>query len=237
VIDWSWIADHLPAIAARTVQHLQLTAIAVVIGFVISFGLAVWSVRRRRVYGPLIAAGGILYTIPSLAMFAALVPITGLTLVTAVVPLILYTLLLFVRNMVAGFDSVPTDVLESADGMGFRRGERLWRVELPLAIPLIVAGLRVVTVSTIGLVTITGTISDAYGGLGYFILEGYHRSFPTEIYTGAVLSILLAVAADLVLVRAQRRATPWARPGGASDGSASGPSDAGVAPTPRSEAA
>ncbi len=209
MIDWAWIADHLAAIAGRTLQHIYLTTIAVVVGFAISFVLAVWSVRRRRVYGPIVGLTGILYTIPSLAMFAALVSITGLTIVTAEVPLILYTLLLFVRNIVAGFDSVAPDVLESADGMGFDRGGRLRRVELPLAIPLIAAGFRVVTVSTIGLVTITGTISDAFGGLGYFIIEGYHRSFPTEIYVGAVLSILLAVVADLVLVRVQRRLTPW----------------------------
>jgi len=228
VIDWGWIVDHLPAIAGRTVQHLYLTAIAVAVGFAISFALAVWSVRRRRVYGPVVAIGGILYTIPSLAMFAALVPITGFSLVTAEVPLVLYTLLLFVRSTVAGFDSVPPDVLEAADGMGFRRGARLRRVELPLAIPLIVAGLRVVTVSTIGLVTITGTISDAYGGLGYFILEGYHRSFPTEIYTGAILSILLAVAADIVLVGAQRRATPWT----AARTPGSGPSAPSTPPAP-----
>ena len=228
MIDWSWILDHIPAIAGRTVQHLYLTAIAVAVGFAISFALAVWSVRRRRVYGPLVAASGILYTIPSLAMFAALVPITGFSLVTAEVPLVLYTLLLFIRNMVAGFDSVPPDVLESADGMGFRRGDRLRRVEIPLAIPLIVAGLRVVTVSTIGLVAITGTISDAYGGLGFFILEGYHRSFPTEIYTGALLSILLAVAADILLVRAQRRATPWTAP----RTPASGPSAPPTSPSP-----
>ena len=136
---------------------------------------------------------GILYTIPSLALFAALVPITGLSVFTAIVPLVLYTILILVRNIVAGFDAVPADVLEAADGMGYARGRRLRDVELPLAVPLIVAGLRVATVSTIGLVTITGTIGDRFGGLGFFILEGWRHRFPTEILFGAVPSMLLAV--------------------------------------------
>lgn len=211
MIDWAWIAGHLDDLAFRTGQHLVLAGIAIGVGFAISFGLALWSVRRRGVYGPILAVSGILYTIPSLALFAALVPVTGLSVLTAEIPLVLYTLLIFVRSIVAGFDSVPPDVLEAAEGMGHGSGQRLRRVELPLAIPLVVAGLRLATVSTIGLVTISATIGERFGGLGFFILEGYRRSFPTEIYAGAVLSILLAVAADLSLVRLQRRITPWAR--------------------------
>ncbi len=211
MIDWAWIVGHLDALAFRTIQHLYLAAIALGIGFAISFGLALWSVRRRTAYGPLIAVSGILYTIPSLALFAALVPVTGLTILTAEVPLVLYTLLIYVRNIVAGFDSVPAEVLEAASGMGYATWQRLRRVELPLAIPLVVAGLRLASVSTIGLVTVSATLGDRFGGLGFFILEGYHRSFPTEIWAGAVLSILLAVVADIAFVRLQRRITPWAR--------------------------
>ena len=220
-MDWGWMADHLDALAGRLVQHLELAAIAVGIGFAISFLLAIWSVRQRRVYGPIAAVAGILYTIPSLALFAALVPITGLSLTTAVTPLVLYTILIFVRNIVAGFDAVPSDALEAADGMGYTRWQRLRRVELPLAVPLTMAGLRVASVSTIGLVTISGAIGDRFGGLGFFIFEGYRRGFPTEILFGAVPSMLLAVAVDLALVAVQRRVTPWAtarddrtRPGG-----------------------
>jgi osmoprotectant transport system permease protein len=218
--DLAWLADHLGAIASRTVQHVYLTAIAVGIGFVISFALAIWAVRRRRVYPPITAITGILYTIPSLALFAALVPITGLTIVTAEVPLILYTLLIFVRNIVAGFDAVPPEVLESADGMGHTSRQRLLQVELPLAIPLVVAGVRLATVSTIGLVTISGTLGDNFGGLGFFIFEGYRHGFPAEIYAGGIPSILLALVADIALVRLERRITPWAavraaQPGGA----------------------
>jgi osmoprotectant transport system permease protein len=154
---------------------------------------------------------GILYTIPSLALFAALVPVTGLSILTAEVPLVLYTLLILIRNIVAGFDTVSPDVREAAAGVGYAPSQRLRRIELPLAIPLIVAGLRLATVSTIGLVTISGILGDRFGGLGYFIFEGYRRGFPTEILAGAVPSILLAIAADIAFVRLQRRITPWAQ--------------------------
>lgn len=209
MIDWGWIADHLDEIASRTVQHLYLATIGVAIGFVISFGLALWAVRRRAAYGPIAAVAGVLYTIPSLALFAVLVPITGLSIATAEIPLILYTILILFRNIVAGFDSVPADVAEAADGMGYAGGGRLWGVELPLAVPLIVAGVRLASVSTIGLVTISGILGDRFGGLGFFIFEGYRRGFPTEILAGAVPAILLAVGVDLLLVAAQRRLTPW----------------------------
>jgi len=211
MIDWGWLAGHLDAIAYRTGQHLYLTALGVGIGFAISFVFALAAARHRVLYPPISALAGIIYTIPSLALFAALISITGFTVWTAEVPLVMYTLVILVRNIVAGLDGVPGEVLEAADGMGHTRRQRLWRVELPLALPLIVAGLRLATVSTIGLVTITATISDAFGGLGYFILDGYHRTFPTEMYVGALPSILLALGADFLFVRAQRRVTPWAQ--------------------------
>lgn len=214
MIDWAWIGDHLDELAFRTVQHLYLTLIAVGVGFVISFAMAIWSIRRRAVYGPLAGLAGVLYTIPSLALFAALVPLTGLrSIVTAEVPLVLYTLLIFLRNIVAGFDAVPREVLEAADGMGYTSARRLWRVELPLAIPLVVAGIRLATVSTIGLVTVTGILGDSLGGLGFFIFEGYRRSFPTETLVGAVPLMALAVVVDVLLVGVQRRLTPWTTPG------------------------
>jgi osmoprotectant transport system permease protein len=223
MIDWAWAADHLDELAFRTLQHLYLTVIAVGVGFAISFVLAVWSVRRRAVYGPLLGFTGILYTIPSLALFAALVPITGLrSIVTAEVPLVAYTLLIFLRNIVAGFDAVPRDVLEAADGMGYTSRQRLWRVELPLAIPLVVAGIRLATVSTIGLVTVTGILGDSLGGLGFFIFEAYRRSFPTETLFGAVPLMVLAVVVDLLLIRVQRLLTPWAARAAARAGGAAG---------------
>jgi len=210
MIDWGWIADHLPAIAGRTVQHVEFAVIALVIGFAMSFALAIVAVRARRLY-PLIAGlSGILYTIPSLALFASFVPLTGLTLLTVEIPLVIYTLVIYVRNIVAGFDSVPPEVIEAADGMGYTRNGRLARVELPLAVPLMVAGIRLASVSTIGLVTITGTLGQAFGGLGFFIFE--RPTFATEILVGAVGSIVLAIAADVLFGWLQRRLTPWNLP-------------------------
>jgi len=209
MIDFGWMADHLDELAFRTGQHIVLTAIAVGVGLVISFALAVLAVRRRATYGPILAVTDILYTIPSLALFVVLVSVTGISLLTVEIPLVLYTLVIFVRNIAAGFDSVPRDVLEAANGLGYTGRQRLWRVEVPLAVPLILAGVRLATVSTIALVTVTSILGDNYGGLGFFILEGYRRSFPTELYFGALPSVCLALLADFALARVQRRITPW----------------------------
>ena len=209
MIDWGWIADHLPAIAGRTAQHVEFAAIALALGFAVSFALAIVAVRARRLYPLIASVSGVLYTIPSLALFASFVPVTGLTLVTVEIPLVIYTLVIYVRNIVAGFDSVPADVIEAADGMGYTRNGRLARVELPLAVPLMVAGLRLASVSTIGLVTISGTLGQAFGGLGFFIFD--RPTFTTEILVGAVGSIVLAIAADVLFGRLQRRLTPWSQ--------------------------
>ena len=208
--DLAWIVDHLDELLFRTGQHLLLAGLAVVVGFAISFALAVVAIRRRRTYAPILAASDVLYTIPSLAIFATLISITGISLLTVEIPLVMYTLVILVRNIAAGFDSVPSDVVDAADGLGYTRGQRLWRVEIPLAVPLIIAGLRLAAVSTIGLVTVTSILGDSFGGLGFFILEGYRRSFPTELYFGAIPSIVLAFAVDAALVRLQRAVTPWA---------------------------
>jgi osmoprotectant transport system permease protein len=209
VIDWGWIADHLGAIAGRAGQHLELTLIALGVGFGLSFGLALWSLRRPRVYFIVSGLAGVFYTLPSVAMFAAFTAITGLSLLTAEIPLVLYTFVIYIRNIVAGFQSVPPDVLEAADGLGYTARQRLFRIELPLAIPLIVAGARLASVSTIGLVTITILLGDSFGGLGFFIKE--RPFFATEVLVGAVGSIILAIVADLLFARLQRRLTPWSR--------------------------
>jgi osmoprotectant transport system permease protein len=208
--DLRWVVDHLDELAYRTFQHLLLAGIAVGVGFVISFALAIVAVRRRIAYAPILAVSDVLYTIPSLALFAALISVTGISLLTVEIPLVMYTLVIFVRNIAAGLDSVPVDVIEASDGLGYSGSQRLWRVEVPLAVPLIVAGVRLASVSTIGLVTVTSILGDSFGGLGFFILEGYRRSFPVELYFGAIPSIVLAIAVDAVLLRVQRRLTPWA---------------------------
>jgi osmoprotectant transport system permease protein len=212
-MDTAWVLDHVDELAVRTLQHLWLAAVAVGVGFAVSMVLSIVAVRVRSTLAPILSIAGILYTIPSLALFAALVPVTGLSLPTAEVPLVLYTLLIFIRNIVAGLDGVPADVVEAADGMGYSGRTRLLRVELPLAVPLVVAGIRLASVSTIGLVTISGIIGDRFGGLGFFIFEGYRHSFTTEILAGAVPSVILALAVDRALVAVGARLTPWATAG------------------------
>lgn len=205
-----WIADNADAIAGRLWEHVQMTVIAVVIGFFLSFALAMLVRRFPRLYGPVIGISGTLYSIPSLALFALLIPFSGVSLVTAEIALVSYTLLILVRNIVAGLESVPPDVIEAAEAMGYTRAQRFWRVEVPIALPVIVAGLRIATVTTVGLVTVTTLIG--LGGLGYLIVNGgIARFFPTSIYTGVVLAVALAVAADVLFLALQRRLTPWAR--------------------------
>jgi len=208
LIEWEWVARNTDQILDRLIQHIGLTLIAVVAGFLISFALALLIYRRRRLYGPLTGAAATLYTIPSIALFAALAPITGFSILTAEIALVSYTLLILLRNIVSGLDSVPAEVREAATAMGYSSWQRLWRVELPLALPLIVAGVRVATVTTVGLVTVAAIIGQ--GGLGQLILSGLRSFFTTPTYVGAILSLSLALAFDVVLLGLQRRLTPWA---------------------------
>ena len=204
-----WIVDNLGVIADGLIDHLVLTILAVWVGLAISLGAALLVRRMGFMRGPVTATFGILYTIPSLALFAFLVPFTGLTLVTAEIGLISYTLLILTRNILAGLDAIPVEVRESADGMGYSGRQRLLGVELPLAMPVIMTGLRVATVTTVGLVMVTAVIGE--GGLGQLMLRGFNRQFPTMIYVGFVLTVLVALVLDLVLQLVQRLLTPWSR--------------------------
>ncbi len=206
---WGWIGDHLDEIWTRTVEHVVLTSIAVSVGFAISSLLAGLALRFRWTYGPITALGSLLYTIPSLALFALLIPITGLGLLTAEIALVSYTILILVRNIVAGMDGVSDDVREAAAAMGYRPVQRVLTVELPLALPTIVAGLRIATVTVIGLVTVTALIGN--GGYGALIDDGLRRDFSTPIVVGTVLSIVLAVVADVAFALVERLLTPWRR--------------------------
>lgn len=209
LIRWEWIADHLDEIALRVGEHLQLTGIAVGIGTVIALALAIAILRAPVLEQPTTFVAGTLYTIPSLALFALLVPVTGLTVLTAEIGLVGYTLLILVRNILGGIRGVPADVTEAAVGMGYTPLELLWRVELPLAVPVIVAGIRIATITTIGLVTVTALIGQ--GGLGYLILIGMQRFFSTPLIVGALLSVGLAIVADAALVLLERALTGWSR--------------------------
>jgi osmoprotectant transport system permease protein len=209
-----WISANLDEIGRRLGEHVTMTVIAVLVGFALSFGLAIAIRRSRTLTAVVFGAAGVLYAIPSLALFAFLIPFTGISLLTAEIALVSYTLLILVRNILLGLESVPAEVTEAAAGMGYTPGQRLWRIELPIALPIIVAGLRIATVTTVGLVTVTALIGQ--GGLGYLIVTvGINRFFPTAIYTGAVLSVALAFAADLLLQGAERLLTPWSRRGSA----------------------
>ena len=209
LVRWDWIAGHLDEIAFRLGQHVELTVIAVGSGLAIAFGLSLLILRVPRAEAPITWVTGTLYTIPSLALFALLVPITGLSLLTAEIGLVSYTLLILIRNIIRGIRGVPADVREAAVGMGYTPRQLLWRIEVPLAIVVIIAGIRLATISTIGLVTVTSLIGQ--GGFGFLILIGIQRFFSTELIAGAVLSVLLAIGADALLVLVQRRLTPWTR--------------------------
>jgi osmoprotectant transport system permease protein len=210
-IRWDWIADNTDVILLAIWQHMILVVVPLAVGFAIGLGLAIWAVRKPVVYGPVTAVTGILYTIPSLAAFALLVPIFGFSMLVAFVPLTTYTLLILFRNIVAGFQGVPSEVLEAADGMGYRPRERLLRVELPLAVPLMITGVRLAAVTLIGLATVASILGSSFGGLGQLITEGLQTFFPTKYVLGGVLSVLLALVVDLALVRVERIATPWSR--------------------------
>jgi len=212
-IRWDWIAGNLDEIAGATLDHLGLTVVAVAVGFALSLALGLAARRWRRLYGPIAGVAGLLYTIPSLALFAVLVPFTGLTATTAEIGLVSYTLLILIRGIVSGLDGVPPDTVEAAIGMGYTTRQRLLRVELPLAVPVIVAAVRLATVTTVGLVMVTALIGE--GGLGQLMLRGFNRSFPTMIYVGVAASVGLAIGLDLLLVGLQRLLTPWARSGAA----------------------
>ena len=206
---WDWVDRHRDQIKAATLEHLRLTMIAVVVGFAISAVLAVLALRVRWTYGPITWVTGFLYTIPSLALFVLLVPLTGFTTLTGEIGLVSYTLLILIRNIVAGVDGVPASVKEAADAMGYRPARRFVAIDLRLATPAIVAGLRIATVTTIGLVTVTGLIG--LGGYGSLIDDGLKRTFSTPIVVGAGLSVVMAIVLDLGLVLLERSLTPWAR--------------------------
>lgn len=211
LVSWDWISRRYDEIWDATVSHLWLTVFAVGVGFLISVVLSAVALRWRRTYAPIAWVTGFLYTIPSLALFAFLVPLFGLGFVPAQVALVSYTLLILIRNIVAGVDGVPAAVKEAADGMGYGALRRFFAVDLRLATPTIIAGVRIAMVTVVGLVTITALIGE--GGYGVFILDGLRRTFPTPVMLGITLSVVLAVSIDLVLILLERMLTPWTRRG------------------------
>lgn len=205
-----YVRDNASSILAATREHVTLTLLSVGLGLLLAVPLALLARRVRLLRGPVVGVAAVIYTIPSLALFAVLVPFTGLTATTVVIGLTGYTLLVLVRNVLAGLDGVPVDVREAARGMGLGPLRLLLRVDLPLALPAVLAGLRVATVSTVALVTVGIVVGK--GGLGQLIFAGFNNNFfRAQILTASVLCVLLALVADLLLVGLERLLTPWAR--------------------------
>ncbi|MCG0287526.1 ABC transporter permease [Streptomyces sp. PSAA01] len=208
-VDWGWFPDHQSDLVTLTLDHLSTAVPAVLFGLLIALPLAVIAHRVRALRGLLLGLSNILFTIPSIAIFVLLLPITGLTRTTAITGLTIYTLVVLLRNTVEGLDSVPTKVREASTAMGARPLRTLLTVELPLAFPVIMAGVRVATVMAISLVSVASYIG--YGGLGQLFTDGFQRNYPTPVVAGVLLSLLLALVADAVLVTFQWLCTPWLR--------------------------
>jgi osmoprotectant transport system permease protein len=211
---WDWVKEHWgDTLGPALWQHVELTAVAVVIGFAIAFPLALLAHRFRRLEQPFGIFSALLYTIPSLALFQFLVPFTGLTVTTVEVALVAYTLVILFPNIVQGLHSAPDEVLEAARGMGLTRLQVLTRVELPLAVPAIVGGLRIAVVSTVAIATIAAFLLPK--GLGYpiFLALKEPTPFKTEIYSAGALAVALAIGCDGLLVGLRRVLVPWASKG------------------------
>jgi osmoprotectant transport system permease protein len=208
---FDWAKENIDRYQTPAQQHLELVLISVAIGFVIAFALALFSHRTRWLQPPLLAATGVLYTIPSIAFFFLLLPLTGFGRDTAIIVLSAYTLQIIYRNTMLGLDNVPDSVKDAARGMGLTNRQILWKVELPLATPEIIAGLRIATASTIAITTLVVFISA--GGLGTE-MYGSNFNFPTAILIAVAIIALMVLAFDLLLLTAQRLLSPWrkARP-------------------------
>jgi osmoprotectant transport system permease protein len=212
LIDWEWLKENFWEDIVPALQgHIFLSVISVAVALAIALPIGVLSARYRRVYPPVTFVTGVLYSIPSLALFAILISIPGLAIGPSpvIIALVAYSLLILIRNTVAGLDSVPPETKDAARGMGLTDRQILFRVELPLALPIIVAGIRIATVTIIGIATIGAYING--GGLGTLIFDGIGRQFPTMIIAGAVLATALAIIADLLLLTLERYLRPWAR--------------------------
>jgi len=206
---WDYVVDRQEQVVDATVEHLLITVASVAFGLLLALPLALLARRVPRLESTVLGVSTGLYTVPSIALFPLLVPFTGLEPTTVVLGLGLYALTILVRAILEGLRAVPEEARESAVGLGYGAGRLLLRVELPLAVPVVMAGLRVATVSTVALTTVGSLVS--YGGLGNLIRDGVQNNFRAELATAALLCVVLAVLLDVVLVLAQRVLTPWTR--------------------------
>ncbi|WP_328537434.1 ABC transporter permease [Streptomyces sp. NBC_00344] len=206
---WRYVTSRSQELTDATVQHVWITAVSVAIGLVVALPLALLARRGRGFAGPVLGLTTVLYTVPSLAMFSLLLPLFGLSAALVITGLVLYSLTILVRNIMAGLAAVPEDAREAARGMGYGPGRLLWEVELPLALPALLAGVRIATVSTVALTTVGSIVGK--GGLGNLIEDALPTLFKAQVLTASVLCVLLAVVADLLLLGVQRLLTPWTR--------------------------
>jgi osmoprotectant transport system permease protein len=202
-----WIADNFDRYTAPLWQHLYLTIVSVAIGFAIAFSLALIAHRRRWLVGPIVQVTGIMYTLPSVAVFFLLLPLTGRGNTTAIIALVGYSLLILFRNVIAGLDNVPAETRDAGRGMGLTERQLLWRVELPLALPEIMAGLRIAMTTTVGLVSLA--FLAGAGGLGEALFDDIN--FRSNVLVAGGLALLLAVVLDLAVLAVQWAITPWMR--------------------------
>lgn len=208
--DAGYVVDNWDTILRYTGEHVRLTAGAVLLGALIALPLALLARRSRLLSGSVLSLSTLIYTIPSLAMFAFIFPFTGLSSTTVLIGLVAYSLVILVRNFLAGLQGVPDDVREAARGMGYGPMRRFVQVDLPLALPAFMAGLRIATVSTVALTTVGVLVG--HGGLGQLITGGFNANFyRAEIVTGTVGCVLLALVADVLLAGVERLLTPWTR--------------------------
>jgi osmoprotectant transport system permease protein len=206
---WQFLQQNTDAVLAALREHAQLTAEAVLLATLVSIPLAVLAYWFRRLTGPILALTGVLYTIPSLALFALLAPFIGVGQATVLVGLVIFALMVIVRNTVAGLSQVPEPVRDAARGMGYGRFGQLWRIDLPLALPGILTGVRLATVSTVALVTVGVLVG--HGGLGEFLTIGFRAGYKAEVMTATIIIFLLGLTLDLLLAGVGRLLTPWVR--------------------------
>jgi osmoprotectant transport system permease protein len=208
-MNWGWLDRNVDTVLEDLQEHIEIALVALVLGALIAFPIGLIAYRWRVTYGPILAITQILYTVPSLALFVLLINVVGLGPTPVIIGLTIYSLVILVRNLVEGLRSVPRETIDAATAMGFRQTRRLFAVELPIALPAIIAGLRLAAVSNISLVSVGALIGT--GGLGQLFIHGFQIDNPIEIWTGIVVTLLLALVVDLLIVGGGRLLTPWTR--------------------------
>ena len=208
-MNWAWLERNVDTVLADLRQHVEITVLALALGMALAVPIGLAAYRWHKAYAPLLALTQVLYTIPSLALFVVLINFVGLGSPAVIIGLAIYSLVILVRNLVEGLRGVAPEVIDAASAMGYRQTPRLFSVELPLALPAIVAGLRVAAVSNISLVSVGALIGT--GGLGQLFVHGFQIDNPIEVWTGIVVTVLLALVVDLIIVAGGRALTPWLR--------------------------